>query len=60
MDAVTLAAAVAIAKKTTLPAVTNADAGATLVVDSQGQWAKGEAVTATVSVSGTTLSITQV
>lgn len=59
MDMQIIAAAVALAKKKILPAATASDAGAMLVVDSQGQWAKGEAVTATVSVSGTTLSITQ-
>lgn len=54
MDMVTLGAALALA----LPHAEAADAGALLVVGEDGKWVKGEATTATISVSGTTLTIT--
>lgn len=58
MDIVDIGAAVQRAKKTVLPSVSAADAGASLVVSSEGTWEKGEvAAGATISVSGTTLSI---
>lgn len=58
IDQETLFAALSLAPSVTLPAVTAEDAGAGLVVSSEGTWEKGEATTATISVSGTTLSIT--
>lgn len=58
MDVVDIGAAVQLAMKTVLPSVSEADAGASLVVSSEGTWEKGESVSgATISVSGTTLSI---
>ena len=54
MDAETLA----IALKKGLPKADSGDAGATLVVDENGKWAKGEVVEATISVSGKKLVIT--
>ena len=54
MDIETLAAA----KKIILPKATAGDAGATLVVDSNGKWAKGSVVENAISVSGTTLVVT--
>ena len=58
MDVETLGAALALAPKKTLPAATSGDAGATLVVDSNGKWAKGAVVDQAISVSGTTLVVT--
>ena len=58
MDVQALGAALALAKKTVLPAVDDSDAGAQLVVASDGTWQKGEPTSAVISVSGTTLSIT--
>ena len=58
MDIQTLGAALALAKKTVLPQATAADAGEQLVVGNDGAWTKGTAVSAAVSVSGTTLTIT--
>lgn len=57
MDMQTLGAALALAKKTVLPSVTQEDSGMQLVVGSGGEWEKGAATTASVSVSGTTLTI---
>ena len=59
MDAETLGAALALSKKKVLPAATSGDAGAVLVVDSEGNWVKGESVDAAISVSGTKLVITK-
>lgn len=58
MDVVDVGAAIAQTKKKILPAATAADAGSQLVVGSDGTWQKGEATNATISVSGTTLTIT--
>ena len=58
MDAVTLAVALSLAKKKVLPQSNPEDAGAMLVVDSSGEWAKGEPISATISVNGTTLVVT--
>ncbi len=58
MDIPTLGAALSLAKKTVLPATTAGDAGAVLAVDADGKWAKAQATTAAISVSGTTLNIT--
>ncbi len=58
MDIQTLGAALALAKKTVLPAATAGDAGDQLIVGNDGAWTKGTAVSAAVSVSGTTLTIT--
>lgn len=57
MDMQTLGAALALAKKTVLPAVSQEDSGMQLVVGSDGEWGKGATTTASVSVSGTTLTI---
>lgn len=55
MDAETLA----IALKKGLPKSNDGDAGAILVVDENGKWAKGTVISETViSVSGTTLVVT--
>ena len=62
MDTQTLGAAIAIAKGLTdsvLPDTTSADAGEMLVVGGDGSWVKGAATTAVISVSGTTLTITE-
>ena len=40
-----------------LPEVTSGDAGSVLVVGNDGEWTKGEAVSATISVSGHTLTV---
>ena len=58
MEYETLAAALKLAPKRTLPAVTAEDAGALLVVDNEGKWSKGEVITATISVNETKLEIT--
>ena len=47
-----------VAMKKALPKASASDAGSVLVVSNEGTWTKGEPVTATISVSGTTLSIT--
>ena len=57
MDGGTLAIALALIKKV-LPATTPEDVGALLVVGANGKWTTGEATTATISVSETTLTIT--
>lgn len=57
MDSTTLGAAIAMMGKI-LPSVEAADAGAVLTVGNDGKWTKGAATTATISVSGTTLTIT--
>ena len=58
MDAETLAVALKLAKKKVLPEAEAGDAGATLVVDNSGEWAKGTVVENAISVSGTTLVVT--
>ena len=58
MDAETLAVSLKLAKKRVLPQVNSGDAGATLVVDNNGAWAKGEVVTSAISVSEHTLVVT--
>lgn len=55
MDVETLA----VALKKSLPQADSGDAGAVLVVDENGKWAKGMVIPDTViSVSGTTLVVT--
>lgn len=58
MDIVSIGVAVELAKKTVLPQASSGDAGSQLIVDENGKWAKGEPITAAISVSGTTLTIT--
>lgn len=58
MDIMTVAMALGLAKRTVLPQVNSGDAGSMLVVNNEGSWVKGEPVTATISVSNNTLSIT--
>ena len=58
MDAETLGAALALAKKTVLPAAAAQDEGAALVVGSDGEWTKGQPISATITVSDTTLVVT--
>lgn len=58
MDIQTLGAALALAKKTVLPAATAGDAGEVLAVGADGEWTKAAATTATIAVDGTTLTIT--
>lgn len=58
MDAVTIGAAVALAKSTILPPAEPADVGKVMVVGDDGSWAPGEVTGATITVTGTTLVIT--
>ena len=58
MDAETLGAAIALAKKKVLPTVSTEDEGATLVVGQDGKWTKGEVVSNTITVSGHKLVVT--
>ena len=51
MDLITLAAALKLAPKKTLPQTSAEDAGEMLVVGSDGNWTKGAATTATISAS---------
>ena len=60
MDIMTVAMALGLAKRKVLPQVNSGDAGSMLVVNNEGAWVKGEPVTATISVSENTLSITSV
>ena len=57
MDVVDIGAAVALAKKTVLPAVGAADAGQVLTVGLDGVWTTGTVTGAVISISGTTLNI---
>lgn len=59
MDVITLGAALALAKKTVLPSAEAGDAGEALVVGPDGAWTKGTVTGATITVSETTLTITQ-
>ena len=59
MDIVDIGAAVALAKKTVLPAASSSDAGDVLTVGQDGAWTKGAVSGAVIAVSGTTLTITQ-
>lgn len=58
MDAETLAVAVKLAKKKTLPPVTSEDEGSMLVVNENGEWSKGTPISSTLTVSGNTLVVT--
>ncbi|MBO7686748.1 MAG: hypothetical protein J6V72_10200 [Kiritimatiellae bacterium] len=58
MDVVSIGAALALAKKQVLPQTTAADAGDVLAVGPDGTWTKAESANATITVSGTTLTIT--
>lgn len=57
MDVETLAVALKLAPKKTLPAVTPSDAGLTMVVGNDGKWTKGEVVSATISVDNHTMVV---
>lgn len=59
MDVATLGATLALAKKVVLPQAASEDKGSVLVVDNDGEWAKGTAIgQAVVTVNNQTLSIT--
>lgn len=58
MDIVTLGAALALAPKAVLPAASASDVGEALVVGADGSWEKGAVTGATITVNGTTLTIT--
>ena len=58
MDIQTLGAALALAKKTVLPAATPSDAGEVLTVGPDGTWVAGQGTTASISVVDTGLVIT--
>lgn len=57
MDIVSIGAAVELAKKTVLPVADSGDAGEVLTVGADGTWTKGAVTDATITVSGTTLTI---
>lgn len=57
MDAETLGAALALVKNKILPKTTPEDAGATIVVGSDGKLTAGSPVEASISVNGTTLEV---
>ena len=59
MDVETLGAAVAIAKNTVLPKAAPSDAGTTMVVGQDGKWTKGQPISASITVSGTTMVVIQ-
>ena len=59
MDVETLAVALKLAKSRVLPVTEAGDAGDVLVVDNNGEWTKGTPISATISVSGTTLVVTE-
>ena len=58
MDMTTLGAAVALAKKVVLPTAEAADVGKVLTVGDDGKWTAGAPISATITVSGSTLVIT--
>lgn len=58
MDVVDIGAALNLAKKGILPAATSTDAGEVLTVGADGSWTKGAVTGATITVDGTTLTIT--